>query len=145
MDYWTLIGRTSPNVTWRNSATVMRQRGYLNGISEALKAIDEALRLGRSSPAIEVVGAQILIQSSVGQHMIDGGEDRSGDGADGLLGAAPRPQAMELGLKVAALLARPSPGTLDKSSFEPGGALAHAIGSPLAGASSFLGPGRPRR
>src|SRR6266704_2373300 len=52
---------------------------------------------------------------------------------------------MELGLKVAGLLTGGGPGALDEAGLEPGCALAHAIGSPLAGAlvvpGTQTGPG----
>ena len=64
--------------------------------------------------AFEVIRAQVLIRGSVLQHVIDGGEHGSGNGYDCLLGAAPRSDAVELGLKVAALCARRGPGTLNQ-------------------------------
>src|SRR5258705_8286923 len=48
-------------------------------------------------------------------------------------------QTLELGLKVAALGPCCGPGALDEGGFQPGGALAHAGGSTLAGA--FVVPG----
>ena len=63
------------------------------------------LGLGGFGATIEVVRAQVLIAGAVLEHVIDGGEDGSGDGADGLFGTAPGTGALELGLDVAALLA----------------------------------------
>jgi hypothetical protein len=48
--------------------------------------------------------------------------------------AAPRLDAQELGLQVAILLPHRRPGALHQRGLEPGGALAQAIGSALAGA-----------
>ena len=45
---------------------------------------------------------------------------------------APRPQAVKLSLKIAALFAGRRPSTLDESSLQPGRALAHASGAALA-------------
>ena len=33
---------------------------------------------------VEVVGSQVLIERAVAEHVVGGGEDRGGDGADGL-------------------------------------------------------------
>ena len=38
--------------------------------------------------AIEVLDAQIPVGSPVADHLVDGGEDGSGDGHDSLLGSA---------------------------------------------------------
>jgi hypothetical protein len=72
------------------------------------------LGLGGFGATIEVVRAQVLIAGAVLEHVIDGCEDGSGDGADGLFGTAPGTDAVELGLHVAALLARRSPAALDQ-------------------------------
>jgi hypothetical protein len=51
--------------------------------------------------------------------VIDDCEDGSGDGADGLFGTAPGTNAVELGLDVAALVARRSPAALDQGGLRP--------------------------
>src|ERR1700730_16565501 len=59
--------------------------------------------------------------------------------------STPRLDTQELGLQVAILLAHRRPGALHQRGLEPGGALAHAIGSALAGAlvvaRTHTGPG----
>src|SRR5215472_3946001 len=52
---------------------------------------------------------------------------------------APRPQAMELRLQIAAVFAGDRPSALDQGGLEPGRAFARATGSPLAGALVILG------
>ena len=113
------------------------QRTDLNGEAEILKTGDEAFGLDRLGAAVEVIRAEVLIASPVLEHVICGGQYRCGNGADGFLGAAPRAQAMELGLEIGSLLSRRRPGALDQGGLEPGRSLSHAIGSPLAGA--FIG------
>jgi len=51
-------------------------------------------RLGGA--VIEVIGAEILVEGPVGEHVVGGGEDGCGDGAYGLLGAASGAQAARL-------------------------------------------------
>ena len=55
--------------------------------------------------AVEVIGTEIVIEGAVLEHVVGGGEDRGGEGADCLFGAAPRAQAMELRLEIAAVFA----------------------------------------
>ena len=86
-----------------------RQGRDLDGVAEVLKSGDEILGLRGFGTTIEVVRAQVLIAGAVLEHVVDGGEDRSSDGADGLFGASPGTDAVELGLDVAALFARGSP------------------------------------
>jgi hypothetical protein len=52
---------------------------------------------------VEVVCAEILVEGSIFEHVVSGGEDGSGDGADGLLGPTPGADAEVLGLEVALL------------------------------------------
>jgi hypothetical protein len=90
-----------------------------------------------------------VIQRAVDQHVIDDGQDRGGEGADGLFGAASGAQAMKLRLEIAGLLAGGGPGALHQRGLEPGRSLAHPGGPRLAvglqptgwsrGLSSFLG------
>ena len=88
-------------------------------------------RFGRA--AIEVVGAEILMRRAVAQHVVDGGKNGGGDGADRLLRAAPAFQPMELGRVVAVLLAFGSPRALHQHGLQPGRAFAQARGLTLAG------------
>ena len=66
-----------------------RQRGDLDGIAEVLKSGDQTFGLCGFGTAIEVITAEVLIAGSILEHVVDGGEDGSGDGGDGLFGAAP--------------------------------------------------------
>lgn len=83
---------------------------------------------------LEVVSAQIAIEGAVFEHVVDGGQDRSCDGANGLLGAAAVTDPAELGLQVAALCSRTGPGALDQGGLQPWCPLAQPIGPALAGA-----------
>jgi hypothetical protein len=83
--------------------------------------------------------SEILIAVAVLEHEVDGSEERSGDGADGLILAAPGTNALILSLKIAALLARRCPAALDQGGLEPWSSLAHAGGAPLAGTLIVLG------
>jgi hypothetical protein len=53
-----------------------------------LELCEEELDLGGLSVAIEVVGAEVLVERAVGDHVVGGREDRGGDGSDGLLSAS---------------------------------------------------------
>src|ERR1700730_8967562 len=94
--------------------------------------------------AIEVISAEVLVHRPIFEHVVDGGEDRGDDGHDCLLGAAPRFDAVELGLQIAVFLFYRRPGALHQRGFEPGTALGHAIGSTLAStlvvAWTYAGP-----
>src|SRR5258705_6308808 len=83
---------------------------------------------------MEVIGAEVLIQGSVLEHVVDGGEDGGSNGHDCLLWTAPRLDPQELGPQVAVLLAHGRPGALHECGLEPGGTLAEAIGPTLTGA-----------
>lgn len=47
-----------------------------------------------------MVGAEILVEGAVAEHVVDGRQERGGDGSDGLLGCATVTQALELSLQV---------------------------------------------
>src|SRR5215218_2255042 len=66
-----------------------------------------SLRLGRAP--VEVVGPEVVPEGAVAQHVPSGGEDRSGDGADGLFRSAALAQPLELRPEVAVLLAAGGP------------------------------------
>ena len=55
-------------------------------------------------PFVEVIGAKVVVEGSGLQHVIGGGQDRSGDGADRLFGAAAGAKAMKLRLEKAGLI-----------------------------------------
>src|SRR6266851_6422090 len=116
----------------------------LNGVAKVGQAFDETSFLLVAGTAIEVISAEVLVHRPIFEHVVDGGEDRGDDGHDCLLGAAPRFDAVELGLQIAVFLFYRRPGALHQRGFEPGTALAHAIGSTLAGtlvvAWTYAGP-----
>jgi hypothetical protein len=100
------LGPGVASLRWKESPTFMRPGWYLDFMSEILQSADEAaLRVSGFGPAIEMVCTEILVQGAIGQHVVAGGEDRGRHGANRLHRAAPRPQPIELGLKVAAFLA----------------------------------------
>ncbi len=66
------------------------------------------------------------------QDVVDGGEHRGSDGANGFLRSALRPEPLELRPVVAVLLPRGRPGALDEDGLEPGSAFAQARGFALA-------------
>ena len=119
----------------------------MDSITEFLQTRDEAPGLHGFGSAVEVVGAKIVVMGAVFEHVIGGGEDRGGEGADRLFGAAPGAQAMELGLEIAAVFARGRPGALDQGGLEPGGTprlregrlLRMRLDRRLPALSSFLG------
>ena len=66
--------------------------------------------LPASGPFVEVIGAKVLVEGSILQHVIGSRQDRSGDGTNRLFCPAPGAQAMKLGLEIAGLLAGGGPG-----------------------------------
>jgi hypothetical protein len=66
----------------------------LDGKSEVAKAVDEAVDLPGLGSFVEVIGAKVLgakvlVESSILQHVIGSRQDRSGDGANRLFCSAP--------------------------------------------------------
>src|SRR5712672_4568130 len=82
--------------------------------------------------AVEVVCAEIVVWDTVFEHMIDRGEERGGDGADGLLRPAFALYSEELGSVVTAFFPLGRPGALDEHGLEPRCALAQTRGFALA-------------
>src|SRR6202030_3959881 len=111
-----------------------RQRGDLNGVAEVLQTHDEASGVDGFGPLVEVVRAEIAIELTADQHVVDAGQDRGGERAERLFGAAAGAQAVELGLEIAGLLAGGGRGALHEGGLEPRGPLAHPSRSALAGA-----------
>src|SRR6516162_7806813 len=85
-------------------ATLVGKRCELHSVPEVGQSFDEAVLLPFLVAGIEVVGAEVLVHRSVLEHVIDGREDRGGDGHDRLLGAAPRFDAVELGVEIGIFL-----------------------------------------
>ena len=92
-------------------------------ITEISDAVGESGRgLGRIT-ASEVFGAEVLVASTITQHVIDGCQDRRGNRDRCLLGAVARFETEELGLEIAVLLARCAPRSLHQYGLEPGCSL----------------------
>src|ERR1700674_49991 len=89
--------------------------------------------------AIEVVAPEVVVFSAVFENMVDGREDRGGDGTDGFLRSTPALQPEELGFVIAVLLPLGRPGTLYEHRLQPGRPLAQARRFPLAGALVLTG------
>ena len=54
----------------------------MNGEPEVLEALDKAVSGGSLVSAVEVIGAEILVQRPVLEHVIDGAQEGGGNGAD---------------------------------------------------------------
>src|SRR5829696_9119186 len=106
----------------------------LDVAAKVLETCDETPDLGGLGAAVEVIGAEVVIESYVFEYVVDGGEDGGGDRADRLLRTAAAFEAQVLRLQIAALLANGGPGALNQEGLEPGRALAQARGAALAGA-----------
>src|SRR5277367_6205069 len=92
-----------------------------------------------------MVWPEVVVEGAITQHVVSGGQDGSGDGADGLLGSPSIAQALKLGLQIAGLFLDAGPGTLHQGGFQPGRAFAHLVGAPLAGTLVVAGAeARPR-
>ena len=87
----------------------------------------------------EVFCAKVLIEGAVFEHVAGGGEDGSGDSADGLLGAASGADAQVLSLEVRSLATRGRAGALDECGFEPGAPFFMRLERRLPALSSFRG------
>jgi hypothetical protein len=59
----------------------------LDGITEIVESRDEASGLSGFGSAVEVIGAEILVEGAVREHVVRRGQDRGGYGADGFLDA----------------------------------------------------------
>ena len=82
----------------------------IDGVSEAFELAHESLCVGFAGTIVKVIGTEIDVEGSVFEHVIDRREDGGGDGTDRLLRTAAAPQAQELGLQIAGLLAAGGPG-----------------------------------
>ena len=91
------------------------ERRNLDGIAHVLEAFDQAACVGRLGAPTEVVCAEVLIEGSVREHMVDGGEHGGRDSADGFLRTAAAAQAQVLGLIVASAFVFGGVGALDES------------------------------
>src|SRR5262245_52284152 len=84
--------------------------------------------------ADEVIRSEIAIGKLVAEDLVGSGEDRSGYGEDCLLRSTSALQAQELSAEVRVVFACGSPGRLDESGLEPGGARPRPSREALAGA-----------
>src|SRR5262245_53515896 len=115
-----VIGRTILPYQETNSGVPLGgSRLKWDSVAEVGQAFEEAIGLLGLGATVEVLGAEVLIGSSVLEHVIDGGEDGSRDGNDCLLCSAPRLDTVELGAQVAVLLIHGGPGSLHQSGLEP--------------------------
>src|SRR5437867_7213434 len=120
-------------------------RSYFDSEAEIVKSGNQAVGELRLVPTVKVVGTEVTIVHAVLEHVVGGGEHRSGDGEDGLLGTTPALDAQELSPEVAVPLTGGGPRGLDERGLEPGIARARSIGQALAGAlvkaGTEAGPG----
>ena len=68
----------------------------LDGEAELLEASDQSAGFDLDGASIEVTGPEVVVFSAVLEDVVDGREDRCGDGTDGLLGSTAMTQALEL-------------------------------------------------
>ncbi len=66
---------------------------------QVLEALDKVAGGGGLVSPVEVVGAEILIERAVLEHVTDGAQEGGGDGADGFLGASAGLDSVELAWK----------------------------------------------
>src|SRR5579859_2694744 len=127
----------------RNSSS---ERLNVHGISQVFEAPDEALCLCGLGAAVEMVTTEVLIGGSVLEHVIGGGKNGGGNGADGLLRSATALDAQELGLRIASLFVFGRPAALDEGGLKPLRTFAQAARSTFAGtlvvARTQAGPGQ---
>ena len=60
----------------------------MDGITEIVESRDKASGLSGFGSAVEVIGAEVLVEGAVREHVVGSGQDRGGYGADGFLDAA---------------------------------------------------------
>src|SRR3954452_24515011 len=93
-------------LTWNRPGGVHWREG--DGVAELLERSHEAGGQALLVGALEVIGPEIAIGDTPGEHDVDGGEHGRGHRHDRLLGPAPRPQAIEQGAVIAGLPAPPT-------------------------------------
>jgi hypothetical protein len=97
-----------------------RNRGEFGGEAKIGQALEQTFCLLLLGTAVEVIGAEVVVLIATLEHVISSREDRSGHGADRLLGSASRAHAVELGLDIAGLLAAGGPSALHRKAKKPG-------------------------
>src|SRR5262252_6572203 len=88
---------------------------------------------GIAVQTLEVVGAQVLVDDAVAEHVVDRGEQGVGDRDNRTLGPAPSGQPVVEGVVVGALLPAGRPGGFHQGGLEPTIALACGPRAALAG------------
>ena len=89
-------------------------------ITEISDAVGESGRGFGRITASEVFRAEVLVASTITQHVIDGCQDRRGNRDRCLLGAVARFETEELGLEIAVLLARCAPRSCTSTGLNQG-------------------------
>jgi hypothetical protein len=84
--------------------------------------------VGGLGPAVEVIGAEVAIEFTADQHVVDDGEDGGGERTDRLFGSATGAQPVKLRPGIA-LFAGCSPGALEEGGFESRRSFAHPGGA----------------
>src|SRR5437899_8998535 len=105
-----------------------------DGIAKVFKALHQALGLRDLGTAVEMVGTEILVDGSVLEHVVDGGENGGGDGTDGFLWPAAAAQAQVLSLVIASLFVFGRLGTLNQGRLKPLRTFAQPVRSASPGA-----------
>jgi hypothetical protein len=91
----------------------------LNIATQITESSDQALDYLGAVAAREVLSAKIAVLHPIFQHVVSRGEHRGGYSEDSFLGAAPRAQPVELGLKIGVLGANRGLGRADERGFQP--------------------------
>src|SRR5712691_6803581 len=91
----------------------------LDCVAEVGELPDEVLRELGPIGALEVLCSEVDVVEAALEHVVGGGEDRGGNGEDGLFRSSPGPEAEELGLQVAAAHPDRGPRRLDERGLEP--------------------------
>src|SRR6266566_3064820 len=125
-----LLGRSC----WIEASGGLRDWLELDVKAELFKTSNEPAGLEFDGAPIKVGAAEVVVLDAVFEDVVDGGEDRCGNGADGFLRSTLGLQPEELGSVVAVFLALGGPCALHQHGLEPGGSLAQARRFALAGA-----------
>src|SRR5882757_7393219 len=97
---------------WVEASGGLRDWLELDVKTELFKMSNEPAGLEFDGAPIEVGGAEVMVLDAVFEDVVDGGQDRCGNGADGFLRSAFALQPEELGSVVAVFLAFGGPGAL---------------------------------
>src|ERR1700704_4452475 len=126
-----------------NLAANSARWGDAHVVSKVLDAISE---LGSDADFVafaKKIGAEVLVERTVLQHVVGGGQQRGRNCDGSLFGSASSFKAKELCLIVGALAACCAPSTLDQDGLQPRCTLPDARRSALAGA--LVEPGHEPR